>query len=117
MTRRTTDALLYVNAVIEIGVIRKIVDANPFERLAGAKTRAHRFEVLTLGPDLFVTVHARRGGWQSGGRRSFHRRVTVAAVNAVVADVMFVTELNRLLPFDPLACIPGRTIQLNGYPQ
>jgi hypothetical protein len=43
--------------------------------------------------------------------------VTVTAVDAVVADVMFMTELNRLLPFDPLTCIPGRTIQLNSDPQ
>jgi hypothetical protein len=117
VTGRTADAFFHVNAVIEISVIRQVVNPDPLNRLTGSETGAHRFEVWTLGPDLFVTVHARRGGWQSGGRRSFHRRVTVAAVNAVVADVMFVTELNRLLPFDPLACIPGRTIQLNGYPQ
>ena len=43
--------------------------------------------------------------------------MAVAAVDAVVADEMFVTELNGLLSFDPLACIPGRTIQFNGDPQ
>jgi hypothetical protein len=43
--------------------------------------------------------------------------VTVTAVDAVVADVMFMTELNRLLPLDPLTGVPGRTVQLNSYPQ
>ena len=61
MTRRTTDAFLYVNAVIEVGVIRKVVYADPLEWFATAKTRAHRFEIRTVGPDLLVTIHARRG--------------------------------------------------------
>jgi len=43
--------------------------------------------------------------------------VAVTTVDAIVTDVMFVTELNRLLPFDPLTGIPGRTIQFNSDPQ
>ena len=117
MTGRTADTLFHVNAVIEISEVRQIVYADPLDRLAASETRAHRFEVWTIGPDLFVAVHARRSGWQSGGSRRFHGRVTVTAVDAVVADVMFVTELNRLLPFDPLTGVPGRTVQLNSYPQ
>src|SRR5690348_587361 len=30
---------------------------------------------------------------------------------------MFVTELDRLLPFDPLTSVPGRAVQLNSDPQ
>ena len=61
MTRRTADALFHVNAVIEISVIRQVVNPDPLDRLTGSETRAHGFEVWTLGPDLFVTVHTRRG--------------------------------------------------------
>jgi len=43
--------------------------------------------------------------------------VAVAAIDAVVSYVMFVTELNWLLTFDPLARIPTGTIQLNRGPQ
>ena len=43
--------------------------------------------------------------------------MTVAAIDAVVADVMLMTELDWLLSFDPLAGVPGRTIQLDGDPQ
>jgi hypothetical protein len=43
--------------------------------------------------------------------------VTVAAIDAVVTDVMFMTELNGLLTFDPLARVPRRAIQLNSDPQ
>src|SRR6185503_14217502 len=61
MTRRTANAFVHMNAVIEISVIRKVVDANPFKRFSGTKTRAHRFEIGTVGPDLLVTIHARVG--------------------------------------------------------
>ena len=117
MTRRATDTFFHVNAVIEVGVIRQVVYANPLDGLARAETRAHRFEIWTVGPDLFVAVHARRGRRQARGRRSFDGSVTVATINAIVTDVMFMTELNRLLTFDPLASVPGRTIQLNSDPQ
>jgi len=117
MTRGTADALVYVNTVIEISEIRQVVDSDPLDWLAGAKTRPHWFKVWTVRPDLFVAVHARGGRRQSGGSRSFHRRMTITTVNTVVPDVMFVTELNWLLPFDPLTGIPGRSIQLNSDPK
>ena len=43
--------------------------------------------------------------------------MTITAIDAVVADVMFMTELNWLLSFDPLAGVPAGTIQLNSDPQ
>jgi hypothetical protein len=43
--------------------------------------------------------------------------VTVAAIDAVVTGVMFMTELNGLLAFDPLAGVPPGAIQLNSDPQ
>ena len=117
VTRRAADTLFHVNAVIEVRVVRQIVYAYPLDRLAGAKTRAHGFEIRTIGPDLFVTVHARRRRRQSRGCGRFDGGVTVTAIDAVVADVMFMTELNGLLTFDPLSGVPGGTIQLNSHPQ
>lgn len=43
--------------------------------------------------------------------------MAVATVDAVVADVMFMTELDRLLALDPLARVPRRTIQFDRDPQ
>ena len=43
--------------------------------------------------------------------------MTVAAIDTVVADVMFVAELDWLLSFDPLSGVPRRTIQLNCDPE
>lgn len=106
MTRRTTDAFLNVNAVIEVGVIGKIVNANPLDWLVVLEACANRFEVWTVRPDLPVTVHARVSGRQSGRGRGLDRRVTVTTINAVITHVVFVTELNRLLPFNPLTGVP-----------
>ena len=117
VTRRAADTFFHVNAVIEVGVIRQVVYAYPLDRLAGAKTRAHRFEIRTVSPDLFVAVHARRRRRQSRRRGRFDRGVTVTTIDAVVADVMFMTELNGLLTFDPLAGVPGGTIQLDSDPK
>src|SRR5215204_1869052 len=106
MARRTANSLFYVNAVIKVGVIRQVVHSLPFDGFASAETRADRFKIWTLGPDLFMAVHARRGRRHSRGCGCFDGRVTVTAVDAVVADVVFMTELNWLLPFDPLTRIP-----------
>jgi hypothetical protein len=43
--------------------------------------------------------------------------VTVTTIDSVVADVMFMTELNWLLPFHPLSGVPRRSIQFDSYPQ
>jgi hypothetical protein len=43
--------------------------------------------------------------------------MAVAAINAVVADVVLVTKLDRLLSLNPLPGVPGRTVQFRGYPQ
>ena len=117
VTRRTTNAFFHVNTVIEVSVIRQIVHAFPLDRFVRFETRAHGFEIRTIGPDLFVAIHARRGRRQSRGRGRFDGRVTVAAIDAVVTDVMFMTELNGLLNLNPLAGVPRGTIQLNRHPQ
>jgi len=43
--------------------------------------------------------------------------VTITAIDTVVADVMFMTELNGLLTFDPLTGVPAGTIQFDSNPQ
>ena len=45
---RTTDPLVDVNAVIEVGEIREVMHARPFDRLAGAPAFAHNFQVGTI---------------------------------------------------------------------
>ncbi len=106
MTGGTAHSLVHMNAVIEISVIGKVVHSNPFDWFAGAKAGTNRLEIRTIRPDLFMTVHARGGWWQTSRGRCFHRRMAVAAIQSIVADVMLVTKLDGLLPFHPLAGVP-----------
>src|SRR5437870_13430777 len=92
-----------MNRVIEIREVRKVVHAYPLQRLARLETRAHRFQVRTVGPNLFVAVHANRGRRHARRRRSFNRRVAIPTIDAVVADVVIMTKLTWLLPLDVLA--------------
>lgn len=107
MTSRTAYAFADVNRVIEIRKIRQVVNTHPFQRLSGSKTRAHRFEIGTVGPNLFVTTHAHSRRRHARGRRRLDRSVAITAIDAVIADMMLVTELNGLLPLDVLAGVPA----------
>jgi len=103
---RTANAFFYVNAVIEICVVRQVVYANPFDRFSFTKTGAHWFEIRAFGPNLFVAVHARvrrRHARRGGG---FDGIMTVTTINAVVTNVMLMTKLHWLLPLNPLPGVP-----------
>src|SRR5208282_130175 len=86
------NALIDVNAVIEIDEVGELVDSRPLQRLAGAVAGADRFQERRVGPDLRVAVHAGLGGRNAGEARSLDRRVAIAAVNAESGDVMLVAE-------------------------
>jgi hypothetical protein len=44
-----------------------------------------------------MTIHTGFCGWNAGGRRVLDPRVTVAAIDAIVADVVLVAKLHGLL--------------------
>ena len=49
VTGGASDALVNMNAVIEINEIGQIVNSGPENRLSGAPALSHRFEKLTVG--------------------------------------------------------------------
>ena len=104
---RTTNAFIHMNRVIEIREVGKVMHAHPLQGFAGLETRAHRFQVRTVSPNLLVAVHANGGRRHARRRRSFNRRMAIATIDAVVADVVFMTELNWLLALDVLAGVPA----------
>src|ERR1700687_963265 len=61
MTGRATDAFVHMNRVIKVSEVGQVMDANPFQWLCALDTCAHRFEIRTIRPDLFMAVHADRG--------------------------------------------------------
>src|SRR5437667_836053 len=96
--------------MIEVGEVRKIVHTHPFERLAVFETVAYRFEIGTVSPDLFVAIHADRRRRHPRGIRSLNRRVAIATIDAVIAHVVLVTELDWLLALDVRAGVPAGSI-------
>src|SRR5262245_44752733 len=104
---RAAHAFVYVNRMIEISKVGQIVDPHPFHWLAGLETRAHRFEIRAVGPDLLVTAHADGRGRHAGRRGFLDRCMTVTTIDPVVADVVLMTELNGLLALDVLPGVPA----------
>src|ERR1700674_5628136 len=84
----TTDSLGNVNTVVEVNEIRQIVDARPWDRVAGPVTGPHRLQRRTREPDLRMAVHAGSSGRDVGKTRGLDRRVAIAAVDADPAHVM-----------------------------
>jgi hypothetical protein len=52
MTRRTTDALVYVYAVIEEDEIRQVMHTCPFDGLSGAETLTYWCQIRTVHKQL-----------------------------------------------------------------
>lgn len=117
MTGRAADAFVHMNRVIEIGKVRQVMHPNPLQGLAALETGPHRLQVRTVGPNLFVAIHADSGRRHSGRRCCLNRGVAIAAIDTVIAHVVFMTELDWLLSFDPLAGVPTRPGDLCRYPK
>ncbi len=96
VTGIAADPLGDMNAVIEVDEVRKLVDARPLQRFAGAIAGAHGLEQLGIGPDLRMAVHAGLGGRNASEARGLHRSVTVATVDAQSGDMMLMAERDRL---------------------
>jgi len=108
VTGGATNAFVDMNAVIEIDEIGKTVNLHPLDGLVGAIALPHGLEVIRVVEEHRVTVHAGLCGGDSRDGRGFHARVTVSAVDTIVADMVFVAELHRLLARDILIRGIGR---------
>ena len=97
------DAFVDVNAVIEIGEIGQAMHFHPLDGFVGAVAVAHRLEVAGVVVKHGMAVHARLRWRNAGDRGGFHAGVAVAAIDAVVADVMLMAELHGLLTGNVLA--------------
>jgi len=105
---RATNALVDMNAVIEVDEISQAVNFDPLDGFVAAIAFANGLEVGSVVEQHRMAVHAGFCRRNAGHGGSFHTGMTVAAVNAVVADVMFVAELHRLLTGNVLPRHIGR---------
>ena len=97
MAGGTAESLCDMDAVIEINVIGQIVHTGPFQGHIRGKTFPHRREDRRIVKNLRMTSHARFAGGHAGEPRFLNGVMAVAAIDSVVANVMFVTEGNRLI--------------------
>lgn len=100
VARRAANAFVDVYAVVEVNVISKTMDAYPSNRGIRAIAITDRFEVADVIEKHGVAIHTGLGRRDAGESGSFDTVMTVAAINAVIADVVFVTELQRLVSGD-----------------
>src|SRR6266849_4549786 len=108
VARRTAHALIDMNAVIEIDEISQAVNFDPLDGFIAAIALADGLQVGCIIEKHRMAVHAGLRGRDAGNGGNFHAGMTVAAVNAVVADVMLVAELHRLLAGNVLPRHVGR---------
>src|SRR5262245_31581214 len=96
MAGDAADALLHVDAVIEVDELRQVVNALPRDRRVGAVAGADRFQRRAAEPDFLMAIHAGLRWGDAGKRRRLDGGVAIAAINAKVADVVLVTERDWL---------------------
>jgi len=99
---RAANAFVNVNAVIEINVVRQPMYAHPFNRFIGSIAFPNGLEISGIVEQNRMAVHARFRRRNSRGGGGLNRGMTIAAIDTIIADVMFVAELNRLLAGDVL---------------
>lgn len=93
---------IYVRGVVEIYVIRCLVDSHPLDRLAviARMIDIHRLmqrsQLRAVTLHMLVAVPTSASGRHIGVTRNVDKRVAVAAVEAELIDVDFVGKRNRL---------------------
>jgi hypothetical protein len=104
----TAYAFRHVDAVIEIYIFGQPMDAHPMNRLVSAVAFPHRLEISDIIEEHRVAIHAGLRRRHTGDRRTLDARVAIAAVDAIIADVMLVAELNGLIARNVLIGQIGR---------
>jgi hypothetical protein len=102
--------------MVEVNEIRQIVDPRPVNRLTCAKAVSHWFQNRAVGPDLRVAIHADFCARDSRKRLGLDRSVAITAIDPIIADVMFMAELNWLGASDVSLGRIGRPIDLSQDP-
>ena len=90
VTRNTTHPGIDMGRVIEVSIVREVVDANPFYRLLSGKALAHQGQFFTVRVDHRMTVHTGPSWRHVGLRLALHPGMTIATINAQIPGVNFV---------------------------
>ena len=111
VTGDTANSGVYMNAVIKIGEIRKVVNPSPFQRFFVFSTVAYQLKLFRILLNQGMTVHAGCCWRNVGGSSKFNSSVTVAAVDAQISGMKLMTVINRLNRTVANISIRGRGIE------
>ena len=92
VTGHATDAPVHVNRMVEVDVIRRLVNPYPGNRVAGFPGFADGSQFRAQRLDLGVAVHAGLRSGNVGVRGFLHPGVAVAAIHSQLVDVQRVIE-------------------------
>lgn len=116
MTGETTYTSANVDAVIEIGKVRKIVHAHPLHRFLAFPAGANRRKLFTLRLHYCVAVHTSLCGGNIGIGRSLNCCVTVAAIDSKITRVQLMTIWNGLMwPIADIRVFRGAVVPYSAY--
>src|SRR5260370_2037427 len=94
---RAAHTFVDMNAVIEINEIGQAMNFDPLDGLVAAIALANGLEVRRSVEENRMAIHAGLRRRDTGHGGSFDAGMAVAAVDAVIADVVFMAELHWLL--------------------
>ena len=103
----TADSPRHVHVVREIGVVGKIVDANPAHRLVVRGAGSNRCERLTVPHHGQMAVHAGLRGRNVRNGGYLDRGMTIPTIDIELAGVEFVAVRDGLNGTVADVCIPG----------
>ena len=96
MALDTTDTTRDMRGVIEICVVREVVNTHPLNRSACFITMKKRLKQFAVWVNLRVAIHARLSRWNRSFRSDLDRVVAIATINAKFARMHRVTKWNWL---------------------
>ena len=96
MTLLAGHAMSYVGAVIEEYKVRKIVHSSPVQPLACLETLSQGLEQGDILEQLRVAGHADITRGNAGEARLLDRCMAVTAIDSVIANMVLMTEGERL---------------------
>src|SRR6185369_12200433 len=105
-----------MNAVIEINEVGKIVHSSPLDRLARPPAFADRLEIRAVRPDLRMAIHTGLSRRNACVGKLLDGGVAVTAIDAVISDVMFMTELNGLFAGEISLSVVGGPVEFEQKP-
>ena len=118
---RTIDTCRCVDAMIEVHVIRQLVNTAPSDGLIGSVRGPDRQQSHAVRANFAVALHADLGRGKRRKRAPFHREMAEPAVETEISCVQLVTELDRLewrvadLPIGAICVVSQCTTREESY--